>query len=68
VTGLAHALYQLNARYLLEHGWSRDGLDSGVWHYGGGINPPGVAFGEAVQTQLERDGVNMQTFAGDGPA
>jgi hypothetical protein len=63
VTRLAQGVYQLVATYLLEHGWSRDGLDSGVWHYGGGINPPGVAFGEAVQTQLERDGVNMQTVA-----
>jgi hypothetical protein len=43
----------MTARYLLTHEWSRDGLDSGVWHYpAGDVNPPGYSFGEAVEEQL----------------
>lgn len=58
---LALSLFRRDATYLLARGWSRDGDDEGAWRDGGGLNPPSMSFGDAFQTQLERDGVNMQT-------
>lgn len=42
--------------YLLSTGWYRVGDDLGVWYDRSGAM---FGFGDAVQTQLERDGVSM---------
>lgn len=58
---IPEAIYHLCVALLLANDWYRDGLDTGVWHHGAGINPPGLSFEQAIAAQFLADGINFQS-------
>lgn len=55
----ARLLFAELVSYLADRGWHRDGDDPGIWIRRGDAYASGLPFGEAVQAQLEADGVRM---------
>ena len=54
------AIYELCVALLFANDWYRYADAAGIWHHGGGLNPPGYSFGDALMLLLGAEGVNFQ--------